>query len=433
MRVLGIAALLIASAVPLQADEAATSQRSARLAASVRDWLAQPALSGEWAGGRPWLSDRGVSIAAAYVTDILGDPVGGMRHKVRYYHDIFAQLTVDLDKLASLPGAQLVASMSSRAGTSLSDEDIGNVFNVAQVCCQPQTRLVTLAWQQTLFARRLSFRIGHLCTGDDFVASPLYELFVTSGVNANPGALALNVPFFEYPDASLGAVIDVLPIDNLSLQAGVYDGSADSVGQHGVSFNDDFDTGALVLVEAAYQAPLPFGGGALAGNYKLGGYYHTGRFRRFDAPPGSDLPHDNEHGNGGYYLLADQRIYAESGSDQQGLTPFVALLFAASEEINEFPFFFDAGLVYQGLLPRRGDDYALFGIVYGSFSSDLRAAQRGSPNGQQDFEMVLEWSYIVALGPWLQLQPDIQYVIKPGGTGKIPDALVVGAQISVTF
>jgi porin len=31
------------------------------------------------------------------------------------------------------------------------------------------------------------------------------------------------------------------------------------------------------------------------------------------------------------------------------------------------------------------------------------------------------------------VQPDIQWVINPGGTGNIPNALVLGAQMGVTF
>jgi len=34
---------------------------------------------------------------------------------------------------------------------------------------------------------------------------------------------------------------------------------------------------------------------------------------------------------------------------------------------------------------------------------------------------------------WSYIQPDLQYVIDPGGTGDIPDAVVIGAQMGVTF
>jgi porin len=40
---------------------------------------------------------------------------------------------------------------------------------------------------------------------------------------------------------------------------------------------------------------------------------------------------------------------------------------------------------------------------------------------------------MIQVTPWLQLQPDIQYIIKPGGTGKIQDALVLGFQLALSF
>jgi carbohydrate-selective porin OprB len=31
------------------------------------------------------------------------------------------------------------------------------------------------------------------------------------------------------------------------------------------------------------------------------------------------------------------------------------------------------------------------------------------------------------------VQPDLQYIINPGGTGKVPNALVVGFQLALTL
>jgi len=47
--------------------------------------------------------------------------------------------------------------------------------------------------------------------------------------------------------------------------------------------------------------------------------------------------------------------------------------------------------------------------------------------------MVLEWTYEVALAPWLTLQPDMQYIIKPSGMSHIANALVGGMQITINF
>jgi porin len=46
---------------------------------------------------------------------------------------------------------------------------------------------------------------------------------------------------------------------------------------------------------------------------------------------------------------------------------------------------------------------------------------------------VLEIGHRFQVTKWSYIQPDLQYVIDPGGTGDIPDAVVIGAQMGVTF
>jgi porin len=49
------------------------------------------------------------------------------------------------------------------------------------------------------------------------------------------------------------------------------------------------------------------------------------------------------------------------------------------------------------------------------------------------YELALEWSYAIQVTPWLKFQPDIQYIINPGGTGRVPNALVLGFEVGLTF
>lgn len=42
-------------------------------------------------------------------------------------------------------------------------------------------------------------------------------------------------------------------------------------------------------------------------------------------------------------------------------------------------------------------------------------------------------NHIFLLGHGIGIQPDLQYIIRPGGTGNIDNALVVGAKVTVQF
>ena len=106
--------------------------------------------------------------------------------------------------------------------------------------------------------------------------------------------------------------------------------------------------------------------------------------------------------------------------------------------MNSVPYFFDAGLVAYGLLPTRPHDFAGFGVVYGSYSADLRRAEqvRAATNPSvavQDYEMTLELTYGYAVMPGLLLRPDLQFIINPGGNRAIPNALAIGVNIVANF
>ena len=100
-----------------------------------------------------------------------------------------------------------------------------------------------------------------------------------------------------------------------------------------------------------------------------------------------------------------------------------------------------AGIVYQGPFGRDGDnvgfavDSARIGNPLGSIGA---LASQYTFHG---YETVLELSYQAQALPWLQVQPDIQYVITPAGGIPNPNrpgqlvgsAAVFGLRIVATF
>jgi porin len=54
-------------------------------------------------------------------------------------------------------------------------------------------------------------------------------------------------------------------------------------------------------------------------------------------------------------------------------------------------------------------------------------------NGNPDHEMVVEAAYRIQLTKFAWVEPDVQWVINPAGTGRIPDALVIGTEMGVVF
>jgi porin len=171
----------------------------------------------------------------------------------------------------------------------------------------------------------------------------------------------------------------------------------------------------------------------LIGNYKAGFWYDNSLYSDFNTGAVN-------RGNWGFYTLFDQVLvrFGEPAS-HRGFGVAGSFLASPDQSISRMPYFFTAALVTRGIFPPRPIDVIGLGVVYGHFSNDLqnfqRRAQQLDPSvGVQSHETVVELTYRLALlNSALYFQPDLQYVFRPGGTGRISDALVLGAQVAVNF
>jgi len=304
---------------------------------------------------------------------------------------------------------------------------VNNVFAVQQIYGGETIRLAHLALGQRLFGGKLDVVAGRLMALDDFVASPLYCDSQNAALCGNPFNLTANAALSAYPFAQWGARATVKPLDGFTIMTGVYDAYANfrANGYHGVNFSIPSSSGVIWMNELDLQperiTTLRFTD--MPGHYKLGGYFDNEPLTEFSSG-------EQERGTYSLYLAFDQMLYQVSGP--LGLTAFVTLHYAPPD-VNPFVWFADAGAVYQGLFPSRPNDLAGIYVAYGRFSGDLHDRQLAAGQPAQSYEVVLEVNYAFNVLPWLNLQPDIQGILHPGGAGDTPDALVLGLQAAIPF
>src|SRR5690606_26113005 len=117
----------------------------------------------------------------------------------------------------------------------------------------------------------------------------------------------------------------------------------------------------------------------------------------------------------------------------QGLSMFSLFTFAPKYN-NLYPFYFQTGLVYTGLIPSRDDDQTMIVLGYGSYSfSNIENLQAEGDVNQPNYTMVLEGGYRFQINGWAFVQPFVQYIIKPDGTGDVQNATVLGVLAGVDF
>ena len=397
-------------------------------------------LLGDWLGARTWLEDHGVTPTVTFVTDALGNPTGGQRQGFRGANDLGVDLRFDLEKVSGPAGGSFEVSFSERFGASLSEEDIGNVFTVQQVFGGQTYRIVDVAYQQKLLDSRIEFRVGRIAAGDDFLVSPYNDVFVQNGFDGNPVGIFFNAPgMTAYPNATWGGLVKVRPTERMYVMGGLYNGdvSIRANEHHGADWSMD---GPLFAIgEVGYQINGLPGDTGLIGNYKIGFWYDDHQYVDFTTVARGGAP-DVPRGNWGLYGLFDQVLVRFGGpGSNRGFGVTGSVLVSPDQSVSLMPFFTTAGVVIRGMLASRPTDIGGFGIVYGHFSNDLQDSQRraresGSSVGIQRYEMALELTYRFRFyQDALFFQPDLQYIIRPEGTGRIADAFVAGFQVGINF
>jgi hypothetical protein len=145
-------------------------------------------------------------------------------------------------------------------------------------------------------------------------------------------------------------------------------------------------------------------------------------------------------GNGGFYVLLDQMVYRDGGAgSQRGLTPFVSLLLPLNSSVNTMPFFANGGSGLPRALrlaPARYRPRSARRTARSAASSRTLAArceERGQRGGDPEVR-VRARAHLYRPGPGLAAGaagPSIHH--QSGGTGKIPNALVLGFQLALTL
>jgi porin len=414
-RIVLVVLILFSAAASVSADEAPAEPR-------ITNWLEQSQMTGNWFGARDALAGWGITPGVRYATDLMANVAGGQRRGQAYAGDFDVGLLVDLEKLAGARGLTFGVSGDWGSGTNLS-LDIGNIFNVTQAFeANNVVRLSNLYLQQSLLDGRLDVKAGRFATGADFLTAPANVSLVNDAINPYLTAVQTNVPSVTTPpNTTWGGRIAARPTEALSLSAGAYysDPTLNQLTANGTEFGISGSAGYFVIGEAGYRVNSEKGAAGLPGRYRAGGYYDSNEYAYLDNPG------RRRTGNYGFYLVGEQMVYREGGAgSDQGLSLFGALIYAPQQRINTLPWFASAGANYRGLVPGRDKDAAAFALYYGGFSRDLPG---------QTYELVLEWTYAIAVAGWLTVQPDVQYVVNPGGRSRVGNAVVIGAQLAVEF
>jgi porin len=416
---------------------------------------------------------------------VFANPIGGAQQRQGYDGRFAAIMDADLAKLVGWSGAVFHASLHQIHGADFGETNVQSLATISGTEAAPSTRLFNL-WIEQKFGGGASLRVGQFTASQEFMVSDVANLFVNATFGW-PVLPSQNLPSGgpNWPEGALGARAEWSPTGQLTLRAAVFNGDPAGPGvgdpvlrdPDGLAFriNDppffiaeleyDYNRGHRLEEDSPNQEarelpaqqgtkPAPGGNGlsgGLPGTIKIGGWYHSGEFSdpRFDTQGGllaqsggAPLQHA---GNFSVYGILDQMLWRNSASELDG---FVRAM-GSPDDRNLISFYLDAGLALQGPLAARPDDILGLGVSYARVSPQAAAADRdmaavtGTPIPIRDYEAAIELTYRIQFARDWYMQPNLQYIIHPGGNVANPDipggitpihnAFVVGLRSFVRF
>jgi len=374
---------------------------------------------------RRGIESHGITLGGSYTAEFSGVVTGGIRRRFDFRNLLTIDLGVDLDEAIGWSGASAFLqylSVNPNGGAKGGSNDAGDIQGYSNLESRRHLDTIYELWfQQELFDERLRFKAGKFDANSEFAFVDAAGDFANSSAGFSPTILALPT----YPESATGAGVFGTVVDTdrlvLELAYGFFDGatSADEVetGRRGPStfFDSHLSDDYFHIV----QAVLSWEGGGSngwwrAGRATLGGWYHDGTFERFDGGV--------ENGTGGLSATFEQRVWA---SDARSVDVFGQLGWA-DDIVAEIGGHVALGIVCGGCILAREQDrmgaYATLALL-----SDEPGA------GFDGDELAIGVFYRFQLPAATFVQPEIQYVVNPGGNPNLDDALVLGVRAGIEF
>ena len=404
------------------------------------------------AAALPVLSSRGQAIhtEAAYTGEVVGNLSGGIEQDYTYLHNIDLTATLLLERLAGWRGAHAYVYVLGSHGGEPS-AFVGDAQTLSNIEADDAWRLYEAWLEQMLFQNRLSLLAGLYDLNSEFDVIETAGLFLNSsfGIGAEFGQSGLNGPSI-FPVTSLGARARYLVTHRLYAQSAVLDGvPGDPNRPRRTHVSFDPKEGALLVGEIGYflgsEGPQSvgdfgrrahraehvsrLGGPTFGGKLAAGVWHYTSRFPRIEVET-PDLEPRLVGGSTGAYVFLEQRLTGEGGNGNGGLSCF-GRAGAADPRVNRFRGSVTGGCAYRGPLRGRPDDQV--GLAFSSAFNGEAYRDLPDDGGLRPTrtETVLEGTYAAPFSESLAVQLDLQYIINPGTSLAIGNALVVGMRLQL--
>lgn len=414
---------------------------------------------GDWWGAQPWLLNHGIHILADVHEELAGNFRGGMRQGVTNAGQVGVELDVDWGKLTDLnllKGFWSHMMVVNGHGQNLSTKYIGDAVGGVQQIYGGRgnvvAHLVYLYGEHAFAHNHVDISAGWIPVGSFFAASPLFCMYMNVAVCGNPAPNKYTEGNRDWPSGNLGAVARVMPTSTTYVMAGLFAVSPHSFngGISGWAWAQDGLGKFSTPVEIGW---LPsFGKNHLVGHYKAGYSYDNSKYKDLyedingNAWVQTGQPARYHAGRASAWVMADQMLVRNGEGPTNGLLAMGGYMWTDGKT-TAMSHHLWGGLLETGKPWGRPNDS--IGVMYQWLKmsrtvalqqeASIIAGQQFQPTqwgptwGVQSHESIYELFYNVHVANGLTLQPDFQYINRPGATTTFHDAAVMALQFNVVL
>jgi porin len=134
----------------------------------------------------------------------------------------------------------------------------------------------------------------------------------------------------------------------------------------------------------------------------------------------------------GAYFLADELLHRGAASPGRQINAFAQLGFSDSR-VNRFGFYAGGGIVFSGLFPALANDELGLAAAIARNGSHFLELQRRNSVPVTGTETTVELTELFQIGKHFALQPDLQYVLRPGTDATRRDALAAALRFELSY
>lgn len=438
--------------------------------AFLHNWRREGALLGDLWGVRRTLAAKGITLTVQETSEALGNVTGGVHKSLDYDGLTQAIVQVNSQRAFGYYGGTFNVSGLQIHGINLSQRNLGSLQTASGIEANRATRLWEVWYEQKLLPEdRLNIRIGQQSLDQEWMVSSNALDFVNTmfGWPMLPSAdLPGGGP--AYPLSTPGLRVRYRPVNALALQVGVFSSSpftisnaqAQALGADPQVLNSSgtsfplFRHGVLALAEVQYTTPAlggmvsPDAKRPLAATWRLGLWYDSEQFAdtRYGgdglklSDPLSNGSQRLHRGNLGIYGVMDKMIWRSSADPNRTLNLFGRVMGTPFGNRNLIDFSANLGLLLKDPFPYRTMDTLGVGLGYARVSRHQADADSDAGMMRRGGEVFVEATYQRQITPWLQVQPDVQFVFNPGGgitddqtSRKVGNELVLGIRSNILF